>query len=294
KYINPSNEKIVNFANKIKDNLSSLDEIINRLFSFFDENIKYSRLNAPFTPLQRSDIDVLEMKCGTCGDYSNLIVSILTALGFDMMYAFVDIDCYGDSQSHICSAVKVNDEYKLIDATNPYRKFFRPFCPHIKYRLVSIDDFEKEKKEEEIYYLNKSLKDYGSKKLAGILYAPWIHDEVVIETKDKIESVFFLLMVEKDNWELYIYYISYTKDYGHIHFEILNSKDDLSIRISDRERIDIWDDDQFGKKYDLKEVPYVWIKEKVNKTIETINRFDKEIKKITQSLKKYKQNTASN
>lgn len=63
------------------------------------------------------------MKSGTCGDYSNFMVSVFVTMGFEMAYAYVHKDCFGDEQDHICAAVKVRDKWVLIDATNPYRKW---------------------------------------------------------------------------------------------------------------------------------------------------------------------------
>ena len=57
------------------------------------------------------------MKAGTCGDYSNLLVSVLLAKGFDACYAYIHRDCYGHAQDHICAAVNENGKNILIDAS---------------------------------------------------------------------------------------------------------------------------------------------------------------------------------
>ena len=82
-YIHPSDEKIKEFIQKLELGNKGLKEIIHSIFKWFDSDVKYSRLNAPFYPLQRSDLDVLNMLSGTCGDYSNLLVSVLIALGYE-------------------------------------------------------------------------------------------------------------------------------------------------------------------------------------------------------------------
>ena len=88
-YIHPSDEKIKEFIQKLELVNKDLKEIIHVIFKWFDSNVKYSRLNAPFYPLQRSDLDVLDMLSGTCGDYSNLLVSVFIALGYESRYAYL-------------------------------------------------------------------------------------------------------------------------------------------------------------------------------------------------------------
>ena len=91
-YIHPNDKRIDEF---IKDNVrdrSDINTVSNALLAWFDKNVEYSRLNAPFFPLQRSDLDVLSMRSGTCGDYSNLIVSVLLKLDMKQsMHTFIKI-----------------------------------------------------------------------------------------------------------------------------------------------------------------------------------------------------------
>ena len=115
-YIHPYSDEIKIFIEVVIGEEKVLEEICKKIFAWFDKNISYSRLNAPFFPLQRSDLDVLEMKSGTCGDYSNFMVSVFVTMGFEMAYAYVHKDCFGDEQDHICTAVKVRDKWVLIDA----------------------------------------------------------------------------------------------------------------------------------------------------------------------------------
>lgn len=118
------------------------EQIIRNIISWFDENVKYSRLNSPYYPLQRSDIDTLRMKSGTCGDYSNLIVSTLLDLGIPAKYALLKKDCYGHNQDHICAMAEVNSNWILIDATLPYRKWSGYNTPHLEYDACTPDEFE--------------------------------------------------------------------------------------------------------------------------------------------------------
>ena len=191
-YIHPDDERIGAF---IRDSIrgGSIREAAEDLLAWFDENVGYSRLNAPFFPLQRSDLDVLAMRSGTCGDYSNLIVSVLLRLGYEAGYAYVHTDCYGDGQDHICAAVREGETWALLDATLPYRKWHGFPCPHRNYELLSPDGFEERMKREETYWTEKAEKRYGNALMAGLLYAPWIHERIVRETDDSVETLFYLL-----------------------------------------------------------------------------------------------------
>lgn len=75
-YIHPNTDEICSFILQIKKDTSTIEDFFTNLFRWFDENIEYSRLNNPFIPLQRSDLDLMHMKCGTCGDYANLVAFI--------------------------------------------------------------------------------------------------------------------------------------------------------------------------------------------------------------------------
>ena len=75
-YIHPQSPEIDYFINELSLWNLPLNSILEMLLLWFESNVSYSRLNAPYYPLQRSDLDVLKMKSGTCGDYSNLIVSV--------------------------------------------------------------------------------------------------------------------------------------------------------------------------------------------------------------------------
>ena len=248
-YIHPDDERIGAF---IRDSIrgGSIREAADDLLAWFDENVGYSRLNAPFFPLQRSDLDVLAMRSGTCGDYSNLIVSVLLRLGYEAGYAYVHTDCYGDGQDHICAAVREGKEWALLDATLPYRKWHGFPCPHRNYELLSPDGFEERMKREETYWTEKAEKRYGNALMAGLLYAPWIHERIVRETDDSVETLFYLLTPdERGNAALYAYLLRYTKESGSIPMMGVFSEGGWRYRFSRREPDRIWDDDRWGEPY---------------------------------------------
>lgn len=254
-YIHPNDNAIREFIeNNIYDK-SSLQAVCKELLLWFDKNVSYSRLNAPFFPLQRSDLDVLAMRSGTCGDYSNLIVSVLLQLGHEAAYAYVHTDCYGDAQDHICAAARENGEWILIDATQPYRKWYGFRCPHRDYELLSPEDFEARMKKEETYWTDVALR-YGNELYAGLLYAPWIHEETLRETDDLQEKVFFLLMLDKQKKAtLYTYDQRYTKEGGAMPIMGVLTEGKQTYCFSCKKPNGIWDNDQWSREYTEEEIP---------------------------------------
>lgn len=253
-YIHPNDAKIADFAQNIARG-NSLREICSSLLNWFEENVAYSRLNAPFAPLQRSDLDVLSMCAGTCGDYANLIVSVLTHLGYETAYAYVQTDCYGHAQDHICAAVRYDARWVLIDATQPYRKWHGFDCPHRAYELLSCEAFETKMKSEEAYWLALAQK-HKKEKLAGLYYAPWIHEQCVQETETLRDSVFYLLILEADLTPvLYIYYQRYTEDTGHLPMMAVVREGETSFRFSIHPCEQLWDEAQWGDAYTCETIP---------------------------------------
>lgn len=254
-YIHPESEMIKKFIETVIGDENHLEQICKTIFAWFDNNISYSRLNTPFYPLQRSDLNVLEMKSGTCGDYSNFIVSVFLALGFEAEYAYVHKDCFGDDQDHICAAVKMHERWILIDATNPYRKWCGFDCKHQEYELLSPDEFEMKMKKEEAYWTSVAEAS-GKKSAAGLWYAPWIHQEVVVETKEMLDSVFFLLIMgENAESILYAYYQHYTEHGGAMPCMMTMTNEKTTYQFSINEAKGIWDNEQWSENFLLEKVP---------------------------------------
>lgn len=254
-YIHLNNYKIEDFVAKVISEKGDIRAICKELFIWFDNNVEYSRLNAPFFPLQRSDLDVLNMKSGTCGDYSNFMVSVLATIGFETKYAYVHRDCYGDLQDHICAAVREENRWILIDATQPYRKWHGFDCPHLEYDLMSADEFEAMLNKEETYWTVEAEKR-GNRLLAGLLYAPWIHEEIISDTVDKLDSVLFLVTFEGQNkLVVYAYYKQYTKAYGRIPLMISVSGGTQKFFFSIHEPKSIWENEQWGEAFYENDIP---------------------------------------
>lgn len=263
-YIHPADKRISDFSAAICKNDSSLETVCRSIFAWFDSNVAYSRLEAPFFPLQRSDLDLLAMKAGTCGDYSNLLVSILLAKGFDACYAYVHRDCYGHSQDHICAAVKgENARYILIDATLPYRKWHGFDCPHQAYELLSPEEFERRMNQEEANWCSVAEK-HGRTLLAGLLYAPWIHADCVLESKERLDHVFFLLTLgNRPEPLLYVYYQHYTSQEGTLPIMAVISTEKISFHFSVHPHNDLWDHKQWSEAFEEKELSAQYLSEEL-------------------------------
>ena len=254
-YIHPNDKVIIDFADKISKSSSDLRTVCGNLLAWFDDNVAYSRLNAPFFPLQRSDLDVLSMKSGTCGDYSNLLVSVLLAMNFDVRYAYVHKDCYGDTQDHICIAVKEENRYILVDATQPYRKWYGFDCPHQEYDLLFPHEFEHKMKEEEAYWKFVAQK-YNNDLLAGLLYAPWLHSECINDSHDRLDNIFFLLSINNQvEPTLYAYYQHYTKQESCIPIMAQISKSSTAFYFSIHAHSGVWDDAQWSRVFGGNDIP---------------------------------------
>lgn len=254
-YIHSDDAIIDAFVKQNIHNKSDIRTVCDDLLIWFDNNVKYSRLNAPFFPLQRSDLDVVAMLSGTCGDYSNLIVSVLQKLGYEAMYAYVHKDCYGDDQDHICAAVRDVESWILIDATQPYRKWYGFNCPHREYELLSSAAFEEKMKAEEAYWTDVA-NQYGNELYAGLLYAPWVHEEIIRQSETTFESVFFLLLLdERRNATLYAYYKKYSKENGSIPMMGIISNGTVKYCFSFQKPNSIWDSDQWSQEYSEEDIP---------------------------------------
>lgn len=264
KYIHPDDPAILAFSARIASENAVLETVCRNLFACFDANIAYSRLGAPFFPLQRSDLNVLQMRSGTCGDYASLLVSVLSSLGFDAQYAYVHRDCYGDEQDHICAAVQENGRCILIDATQPYRKFHGFDCPHQDYELLSPAAFEQKMQQEEVYWLSVARK-HGNDLLAGLFYAPWLHSESVLNLPDRLEDIFLLLILDGQlEPTLYAYYQRYTAKEGFIPLMAEISRAGTVFRVSIHPCGDLWDNAQWGPAFKADEIPSESIRPELN------------------------------
>lgn len=253
--VHPAAPEMSTFAKELQAHANSLPQTIAHLMDWFDQNIAYSRLDAPYFPLQRSDLDVLALRSGTCGDYSCLAVSLLLSLGIPAQYAWVTKDCFGDEQDHICAAALYSGQWVLIDATNPYRKWMGFNCKHIEYELLSPAAFEAKIMAEEQRCLEKAL-SLGNRDLAGLFFAPWVYDETVLDAEDRLESVFFLLILTSElRYTVYINYFAYTAKNGCSPMMATADENGTSYQFSVHAPKGIWDDEQWGESYAWDQIP---------------------------------------
>ena len=283
-YIHPESEEIKTFIKELQLEGLPLEEIVKKIFQWFDENIAYSRLSAPYSPLQRSDLDVLTMKSGTCGDYSNLLVAVLTSLGFRAQYAYLKKDCYGNPQDHICVAVWEDDRWKLVDATLPYRKWHGFDCPHQEYELLTPQVFEEKMWREELFWSERA-DSWGNERYAGLLYAPWIHEEIVVNTEERLETVFFLLIFDAEKqWQIYINYMVYTSELSKTPIMCRYCEDKECYCFSAKEAKHLWDDAQWSGEYLSEEVPEEFKTERLQKMSEVIRKVGPMIERIAREI----------
>lgn len=262
-YIHPNDPVIQAFAKQLRRNGNELRTVCGELLAWFDHNVIYSRMNAPFSPLQRSDLDVLAMRAGTCGDFSNLIVSVLTAMGFDVRYAYVHRDCYGDAQDHICAAVLDKNAYVLLDATQPYRKWHGFPCPHQEYELLHPDDFEVRIKKEEAYWIDCAQKQHNLL-LAGLLYAPWLHMEYVKNTDTCLDQIFYLLSWNgQRSPSLYAYYHHDTENERTLPAMAVISRYGVRFYVSIHAPESLWDDGQWSEPFEEISIPMQYLSEEL-------------------------------
>lgn len=262
-YIHPNDPVIQAFAKQLCRNGNELRAVCGELLAWFDHNVIYSRMNAPFSPLQRSDLDVLAMRAGTCGDFSNLIVSVLTTMGFDVRYAYVHRDCYGDVQDHICAAVLDKGAYVLLDATQPYRKWHGFPCLHQEYELLDPDDFEVRIKNEEAYWTDCAQKRHNPL-LAGLLYAPWLHMECVKNTDTCLDQIFYLLSWNgQRSPSLYAYYHHDTKSERTLPAMAVISRHGIRFFVSIHEPESLWDDGQWSESFEETSIPMQYLSEEL-------------------------------
>lgn len=270
-YIHPESFAIDCLINELHLKGMLLSDVVRELFLWFDANISYSRLNAPYFPLQRSDLDVLEMKSGTCGDYSNLVVSVLTRLEYKTKYVIVNVDCYGNPQDHICAAVWDEGRWKLIDATLPYRKWHSLDCPHKEYELLSYDEMKTKWMKDEQYWTNKAI-EWNKESFAGLLYAPWLHEDITVCTNESLETVFFLLQMDSiTEYNLYVYYLVYTKKDASSVIMCRVTGDEQYYRFSVNPAENVWAEEQWGDEYTKAKIPACYCTDRLFNMFERIN-----------------------
>lgn len=272
KLVHPNHGEVIELIDELNLRADKPAEIVEKLRIWFDANISYGRLCQPFYPLQRSDLDVLRLREGTCGDYANLAVSVFQTLGYEAGFAHVTRDCRDDPQEHICGAVRADGVWKLVDLTQPYRKWNCFDCQHSEYTLMDVEQYEQWIAKEEDYWTEVANKR-GMPHLAGLLYAPWIHEDVVVNDDGLLESVFFLLNVDRQNaYTLSVYDLVYTLDSAYSPVMCIITKERTEYRFSVRKAENIWDEKQWSDAVGEDDIPVPYRTPHLERLLESVKR----------------------
>lgn len=142
-----------------------------------------------------------------------------------------------------------NNKWILIDATLPYRRWHGYDCQHKEYELLFVEEFLVRMKKEESYWTEKAVES-GDDKYAGLFYAPWIHDDTIVDTDEKLESVFYLLAFEnKDKYQIYVTYLVYSKENAFSPVMCRITGDKIYYMFSEKKVDNIWAAEQWGEEY---------------------------------------------
>lgn len=110
-------------------------------------------------------------------------------------------------------------------------------------------------KKEESYWCSVAEK-HGCTKLAGLLYAPWIHAERVLESEESFDNVFYLVTLDHQLAPiLYVYYQHYTPQTSTVPIMAVISAGKIHFHFSIHPRNDLWDHKQWSKGFAEAELP---------------------------------------
>lgn len=122
---------------------------------------------------------------------------------------------------------------------------------------------------------------WGDHGYAGLLFAPWIHQDTIFESKELLEVVFYLLIIEKaKKFQIYSTYIEYTKNGGYapIMCRIENGIENYGFSINTPSNL--CDINQWSEEYLAVEVPEVYKNKKYFLIRDNIQRNLKRIEDI--------------
>lgn len=194
KYCHPESAAINAIIALIPPSMEEDDEKAKWLFHWCIEKLNYGRLKKPLFPLVRTDLDVLELKEGTCGDFSHLFVSFMMALNIKVKYVRVVRDIHNDEQDHLCGCFYSEKEQRwvLVDPTPSYGRVSGWDIMHREYQMLDKHVHWKATREEEKYWACRSAEKYNSLLLAGLIFAPWVYEEIIDQSSTEVVSVFVL------------------------------------------------------------------------------------------------------
>ena len=121
-----------------------------------------------------------------------------------------------------------------------------------------------------------------------MLYAPWIHEDVVVCTDDSLETVFFLLILDSvTEYNLYVYYLVYTKDDASSAIMCRATASEQHYRFSVNAADNIWDEKQWGEEYTKPGIPECCHSDRLSTLFERIDRIAPSIHQIINPHKHY-------
>jgi hypothetical protein len=256
-YCHPNSTEIKNLIKSIPTNNKTNYEKAKWIFDWCVNNLEYGRLKKPFFPLIRTDLDVLELKEGTCGDFSNLFVSCMESLDIPSKYVIVDRDSYNDRQSHICSAFynSIENRWILVDPTPAYGCVSGWDVRHKEIKFIEKEEYWVARKQEEYDWIKRSILEYKSLFLSGILFAPFIYEGFIKKTDRQNTTLFAYLTVDNLlQWHLMATLHDYTKKSRSCPIRITSVKlDNYEWAASINEDFEVWDEKRWKPKRSVDE-----------------------------------------
>lgn len=137
---------------------------------------------------------------------------------------------------------------------------------------------------EETYCIEKAA-SWGNERFAGLFYAPWIYEEVILNEKDTLETLFFLLILESpQEYSVYVNYFIYTSDHASTPILCKISGDQKLFRFSVHPAENIWDDDQWGEEYLIDEAPLKYRDARLERTVQLVSKMMPLIDEIVRAV----------
>ena len=138
-------------------------------------------------------------------------------------------------------------------------------------------------KEEEKYWTNKAI-EWKKESFAGLLYAPWIHEEIVDSTDNSLETVFFLLMLNSvHEYNIFAYYLVYSDTDASNTIMCRVSAEEMYFCFSVHPADNIWDENQWGEEYMKEAIPRHFCSDRLSKMFEKLTEVVPQIQRMIDS-----------
>ena len=122
---------------------------------------------------------------------------------------------------------------------------------------------------------------WNRESFAGLLYAPWLHEEIILSTADSLETVFFLLMLDDIHaYTIHVYYLIYSGTNASAAILATVTADGIRFRFSVNPADHLWDEKQWGEAYAREVIPEPFHSHRLSGMLERIDRIVPLIRKI--------------